>query len=244
MADEQEGKELQFDRAEFEQAPESMNCVACKMQIGDTYYSINGNVTCPRCKDQIEISRMEGSGLARFIKATFLGVLAAAIGAALYFGVAKLTGYEFGLIAIVVGLLVGGAVRYGSNRRGGWLYQLLAMFLTYSSIVATYIPYMLESIPKETAAVTEPAQPEVKPVEGQPAEGIPVKSSAVAMLILAVALLAFAFTVPFLSGFENIIGLIIIGIGLYEAWKMNKKEVFEVSGPFQVKTSFNVSGAS
>jgi hypothetical protein len=66
-----------------------------------------------------------------------LGFGAAVLGAGIYFGIAALTGYEFGLVAIVVGVLVGSAVRKGSNGRGGWRYQLLAKFLTYTAVVVT-----------------------------------------------------------------------------------------------------------
>src|SRR2546422_5507986 len=59
------------------------------------------------------------------------------LGAGLYFGIEATTGYELGLVAVVVGLMVGGAVRKGSNGRGGWRYQALAMFLTYCAVVAT-----------------------------------------------------------------------------------------------------------
>src|SRR2546422_2854982 len=56
------------------------------------------------------------------------------LGAGLYFGIEAATGYELGLVAVVVGLMVGGAVRKGSNGRGGWRYQALAMFLTYCAV--------------------------------------------------------------------------------------------------------------
>jgi hypothetical protein len=39
---------------------------------------------------------------------------------------------------------------------------------------------------------------------------------------------------PFLLGVENLMGLIIIAIGLYEAWKVNRAAPFTVSGPFAV----------
>jgi hypothetical protein len=56
-------------------------------------------------------------------------------------------------------------------------------------------------------------------------------------LQLAIMLLPFAFLSPIFSGFENLIGLVIIGIGLYEAWKLNKREVFEITGPFALNTA-------
>jgi hypothetical protein len=37
-----------------------------------------------------------------------------------------------------------------------------------------------------------------------------------------------------LGGFENIIGWVIIAIALYEAWKLNKRVHFEITGPYAV----------
>jgi hypothetical protein len=45
---------------------------------------------------------------------------------------------------------------------------------------------------------------------------------------------ALALAAPFLLGLENIIGLVIIGIGLFEAWKINKKVPLTISGPFRI----------
>ena len=55
-------------------------------------------------------------------------------------------------------------------------------------------------------------------------------------LFLAAFLLVIAIAAPFLGGFENIIGIIIIGIGLYEAWKFNQKRVLSVTGPHVIAT--------
>jgi hypothetical protein len=54
----------------------------------------------------------------------------------------------------------------------------------------------------------------------------------IAGLAIGVAVLvAIVCAAPFLVGFSNIIGWIIIGIGVYEAWKINKRRVFAVTGP-------------
>jgi hypothetical protein len=42
------------------------------------------------------------------------------------------------------------------------------------------------------------------------------------------------YALPFLAGFQNILGLIIIAIGLYEAWKLNQRAKLTVAGPFKV----------
>jgi hypothetical protein len=48
-------------------------------------------------------------------------------------------------------------------------------------------------------------------------------------------LIAFLYLAPILAGFENIIGMLIIGFALYEAWKINKRVKVEITGPFQVR---------
>lgn len=230
---------LQFERAELASAPAA--CTQCQQPIGNTYYEANGNVVCARCQAALRSEQTSGSGSARFLRAALFGSLAAALGSALYYGVRALTGYEFGLIAIVVGLMVGGAVRAGSKGRGGWLYQSLAMFLTYGSIVSTYVPDIVNEFrgqgkkQEATAAAGTAAPVAVNP---QPAAATPTAENAaggVPGLVLAVALLfAIAFAAPFLAGFQNIMGLIIIGIGLYEAWKMNRRVEITLSGPYRV----------
>jgi hypothetical protein len=46
-----------------------------------------------------------------------------------------------------------------------------------------------------------------------------------------------AFVAPFLGGFQNIIGIVIIGIGVYEAWKLNKRQIVVITGPHAVGTA-------
>ena len=41
-----------------------------------------------------------------------------------------------------------------------------------------------------------------------------------------------AFTIPFLGGLENAIGLLIIGFGLYQAFVMTKRRDLRWAGPF------------
>lgn len=207
MAGEPEG--LQFDRAERESgAVPAAACAACKRLIERTYYTVGTRVVCERCRAVMEALRTEGSGLERFLRAAGLGALAAAMGAGIYFGIVALTGYEFGLVAIVVGLLVGGAVRHGARGRGGWAYQALAMALTYAAIVSTYIPQIVRSL----VAVAAPNTP----------WGLVV---------------VIAFAAPFLGGWRNIMGLIIIGIGLYQAWSMNRHVPVACAGPFTLNPS-------
>jgi MFS family permease len=149
-----------------------------------------------------------GSGTRRFFRAVVFGVLAGVAGALLWLAVRKLTGYEIGLIAVVVGFAVGAAVRKGSDDRGGVAYQLLAVFITYCCIVSTYVPEIYAEASKEPGDVPE-----------------------VALMIFSVII---AFIAPVLMGFQNIIGMLIIAFALWEAWKINKYKKLEFQGPFTI----------
>lgn len=211
VTDEPKGS-LQFDRAEFEQPPPARpTCASCGQAIWNVYYAVNGQVLCERCKTEVEIHASEGSPAGRFLRAAAYGIGAGAVGAAVWYGVAAATGLQVGIIAIVVGFLVGGAVRKGANGRGGWPYQALAVFLTYASIASARVPEIMTAL--RQAAEEDPL-------------GRATPSLAYAIV--------FAFELPFLRGFEGIIGIFIIGIALYEAWKMNKKASLEITGPHVV----------
>ena len=185
----------------------------CQRPLQDVYYQVNDRVLCESCRRNFEGAISGGSGVGRFVNASVFGVVAAAVGAGIWYAVEAITGWQIGLIAIVVGFLVGGAVRHGAEHRGGWPYQLLAMFLTYASIVSTYVPGLLEGVRQNAHA--DPSD-----------QGLTLFTLA---FVFAIALAA-----PFLMGFQNILGIIIIGIGLYEAWKMNRKAPLVITGPFRV----------
>ncbi len=244
--------ELQFDRVEGQskQTPGGA-CAQCGQPLRDAYYEVNGRVLCERCRRVAEASWAAGTSTGRFGKAVVFGIAAAAAGSALYYGVLALTGYEFGLIAIVVGFLVGVAVKKGSNGRGGWQYQTLAMFLTYTSIVSSYVPLIVREVVSQdkTLQVGDSA---IFPTAGDTAAQVNALDSAslaeigasaaeaeaasgpsnpVLIILLGIGLI---YALPFLAGFQNILGLVIIAIGLYEAWKLNQRAELKVAGPFKV----------
>jgi hypothetical protein len=61
-------------------------------------------------------------------------------------------------------------------------------------------------------------------------------------VLLAAIIFGIAFAAPFLSGVSNIMGIIIIGIALYEAWKLNKRVA--VTGPFRFGAEPGVAAAA
>ncbi|HEV3076267.1 MAG TPA: LIM domain-containing protein [Thermoanaerobaculia bacterium] len=257
---------LQLDRAEFaENAPE--RCAACGQALGGSYYEVGGRICCTACHERLVAALAGRPGPAGFLVAAAAGLGAAAVGSAIFFAVRAATGYQFGLISILVGFLVGKAVHWGCGGRGGWPYQALAVLLTYLAIVSTYVPVLLDAIKQRQAAATATtaatadagaggagAKAEAGPAPGSdqavgagshaaaadgraPARGAarqitPLRALANLAEVYAVLLL-FASEVPFRGG-VGILGLIIIAIGLYEAWKLNRRPRLAVSGPHTI----------
>src|SRR5687768_10503240 len=116
---------LQFDRAEFNQNA-AFPCAFCKTPIAGDYFQVNGQTSCPNCREQLNAAMSGGSKTLRAFRALAAGTAAGIIGFFIYWGVRALTGYEVGLISILVGFMVGGAVRWGAQSRGGLFYQLMA----------------------------------------------------------------------------------------------------------------------
>lgn len=245
---------IQFEHAEFvTQSSESgsqpvpgLACQACQTPIPDNYYTVNQHVICANCHAQMVTAVTSGSRMGRLARAVVYGVLAGLAGTLIWFGIRKATGYEIGLIAIVVGVMVGGAVKMGSNGRGGLGYQLLAVFLTYSSIAANYMPDIYQSL-REWAQEERIARNSASSQGGSTTSPstnanagdtdksqISLGERIFAMCVVAVLVFAFAFAMPVMGGFENIIGLLIIAFALWEAWKINKSHHLSFTGPHGV----------
>ncbi len=196
---------LQFDQAEPTTLDSAgVTCTACSRPIHDAYHEVNGQVVCTSCRAQVEALAESGG----FFKAFLFGTGAAVAGWAIYFAILKLTDIEFGLIAVLVGFMVGKAVATGSGERGGWLYRTLAVGLTYLAIVCTYMPLIADAFRAE--------DPEVGGV------GLYIVSFIVSL------------AGPFLVITESPITLLIVGFGLYQAWRMNARRTLEITGPYAV----------
>ncbi len=224
---------LQFDRIEpMAATPGAVRaCPLCRRALGEEYFEAQGRMICRACAGDLN-----GSSGTAWFRALAFGGAAAIAGTFVWFLIIKLFHSELGLIAIGVGLLVGLAVRRGSRGRGGWRYQALAVGLTYVSITTSYVPMVIDGFRQaatedhakgSTASATgsAPTKPEAK--------ADPAGSSGFGTVVMAIALVfGIAFASPFLAGADNIMGLVIIGIALYEAWKLNRRVT--VSGPFRL----------
>ncbi len=118
-----------FNEAEFV-APTAgePTCAACSQTIPDHYFQVNGAILCERCSTTAKARLSGGSSLRRSSKLVFMASARPLLAFGNLFGVLKLTGMEIGLISILVGFMVGTAVRKGSEGRVGALYQWTAVF--------------------------------------------------------------------------------------------------------------------
>jgi len=241
---------LQFDQAEYaSDAGGPSACASCHQPMADQYYLANGVPICGNCQDVVGSMSAGGVDAGRIVGAILVGLAAAAIGTGIYYAVLALTGYEIGLIAIVVGFIVGAAVRWGGGGRGGLMFQILAVFLTYSAICISYLAPHWSQIVDTRRMYKAVAMGEISAVQdfngagatsngAPPAINVPenVQLSASEYATLAGRMYFVSLKVPFMEGAENILGLIIIGIALFEAWKINSPTPINVTGPYDINS--------
>ena len=198
---------IQFDRAEFEAAPER-TCANCGAAVRSEYFECNGQMICGSCASNLNVLLSDRERSPGVLKAFGAGLAAAIAGCAVYAAV-RLTGYELSLIAIGVGYIVGRAVRWGSGGRGGPRFQAMAMILTYVAITSSSLPFIIRQVTQDGSSLS---------------------------LFGAVMMFVISLWLPFAQGWGNILGILITGIGLWEAWRINRGSKIEVTGPYTLKS--------
>ncbi len=205
---------LQFDTAEptVQTAGDARACTECKTQIQSVYHMSSGQVICSGCRIRMEgVGRPDEGPAGRFLRAALFGTGAAAAGTVIYWAILALTNRNIGLIAILVGWMVGRAVQVGSRERGGWGYQSLAVVLTYLSITTSFTSVVVEGLRNSSDGADVPA----------------------ALLYLFGFLISIP--MPFLIITESPLTVLIIGLGLWQAWAQTKRVKLEITGPFHVQ---------
>ena len=238
--------ELQFDRviAGSSVSPASstlaVGCSSCHASIETEYYHINGNIYCSRCRTAIESAAETPQGFAPFATAGLFGLGAGIVGAAIYFAVMAIAHLEIGIVAILIGYMVGYAIRKGTRGRGGLRFQILAAALTYLSVALAYSPIAMSVIARSAqqgqasratgtnGALTTPAASRAS--TAKPTSG---------MIFVAITLLlAFSAAFPVLVAVASfptgLITLFIIFIGMRQAWRMTRAPWLDILGPYRV----------
>ena len=258
MTSPQDGGELQFDsvvpRAAADAAPPATSqCTLCQTPFGDDYFDVNGQHVCRACSERLADLAVTPRDLGTLLMAGLLGVVAAILGALVYFAVLALSGFEVGLVAIAIGYMVGYGVRVGARARGGRRFQVLALVLTYWAIGLAYSSLAIKEMVQErtrnppasvsgsqgsgNAQPAQPATPEA-PAAAAGTDDQPLTSAGFVRALLQ--LLAFTFVLPVLviagSMPGGLISAAIIVFGMLQAWKMTAAPALTVSGPYRIAT--------
>ena len=158
--------------------------------------------------------------------------------------------------------MVGTAVRRGTGNRGGRLYQFLAVFLAYSSIVAMNVPLLIEAFidlrhDKPAAQVAaekpergaRPAKAEAKAADADAKKAAPAEVAAGKAgaegdradppgpsnpLYILALIIGFFYAYPVLEATQAPISGLIYAFALWEAWKINKPVRLVFNGPFRL----------
>jgi hypothetical protein len=249
--------DLQFDRAVHTDAPNGpsaggLTCSICGAALRTQYFHVGEQATCATCKEAVERANQSAVTASRrpgvFARSFGLGLAAAIAGAILYYAVIAITGWEIGLVAIVIGFMVGWAVRRGSAT-GGRRYQWLAVVLTYFAVGLAYTPLAFKSFAEgnagnaavaDSSSSTE-ASPATDPASADStasaaAEGVPSDGPSVPVALGMTFLFIFALPVMYVVGSmpSGLLSALIILFGMQQAWKMTASGVVPITGPYKV----------
>ena len=195
--------DLQFERAEFGAAPPARNCTGCHQPIVGHYFDVNGQPFCEACTASIRQAHGDSPGGAAFGRALGAGLVAGAVGSSLYYLVAKISGYQLSIIAIAVGFLVGRGRALGHRR----------------------------------ARRRDLSGPGGRPdlcgdrLQLAAVRGRTRGRGRVGVLDIVLQT-PFILSLPIMIGLERPFSLVILGIGLWEAWKFTAPVPLAISGPF------------
>ena len=212
--------DLQFDQVEWQDL--RPKCTACGEVLEGTYFQLAGHNICPNCAEQVRTGQQRPS-MTAVLRGALYGLGAAIVGAAGYALFLVLTNIEFAWITIGIGWLIGTAMRQGSGGLGGRRMQVLAVLLAYFAITISSAPVIarqwLQSAQAEAAKNKEKPPREVTP--------------AGYVVVAAIALLSPVLS--FLGGgiVSPLLGLFILAVGLYQAWRMTARDARHLAGPFE-----------
>jgi hypothetical protein len=232
------GGDLNFERATYAQPEAGPPCSSCNGPLSDEYWEFSSRPICGNCKRQIAAVLEASRSRATFVRAILLGG-ATALGCGIAYAIfVQWKNIHVALITIGIAFVIAKVLRKTSGGAGGRRYQVLAVTLTYLASAMGYAPAVLagfksstEAAPAKTSGTAAPttAAPATAPVEPGDSEG----PGTLRLLATAGIILAYMLAAPFLAATEAPIGLLIIGFGLWEAWKLTGGVPLVLGGPYR-----------
>jgi hypothetical protein len=254
---------LRFDRAEYEEGSAAgPPCSVCKGPLGAEYWRWQGLVFCSRCKSPVEAKIADGQSHRAFAKAALQGTgvaLACGVGYAVFVGLTKM---QLALVTIGIAYVVARVVRKASGGLGGTRFQVLAVALTYVASTMGYAPSLLAGLQEggeiraahapiaagaeieRSAATDDEARPSGAAANGTETADAPSAAgdgehvgpivSALRLAYGIAFLLGIMLAAPFLELSSAPLGVVIILIGLWQAWKLTRGVPTTIMGPYRV----------
>jgi predicted lipid-binding transport protein (Tim44 family) len=221
-------EDLQFSKAEF--ADNTPKCAACKNNLGAEYFQLAGQNICAACAEQVRQNQ------ARPAHADVMRGLLYGAGMAFlcFFGYALViwfTGFELALVTILMGYLIGNAVRKGSRGLGGRRCQIAAVALTYFAITFSYAPVAVREFVRSAKAEQNAPKQDAAKQTAAPAESAGPLGIAIALILLLGSMLFLPFF-GLAEGIGGILSIVIIGFGLQRAWQLTARDPRILAGPF------------
>jgi hypothetical protein len=249
---------LQLDRveradsapAESSTAIAGIRCGSCGATISYQYYSLGGKSICASCRGALDRARAASRSPRAFGTALAFGLGAAIAGATVYYAVIAVFDLEIGIVAILIGWMVGRAIQKALPGGGARRYQILAAVLTYFAVGLAYMPIVFKAN-KSQAAKLAASSSAATPDSAAAADLSSSDSTTAAANATAAAkahhhipfifglgaavLLAFALPVMLtFSSAGGIISALIIAIGMRQAWRMTGASGLNITGPLRV----------
>ncbi len=247
---------VQFQTAMYATQPSPDICKGCKQPVTGMYYRANGAMVCGSCADQIK-RQAPGDSHSAFVRAVLFGLVGFAIGLTFYAAFVIITDISIGYVALAVGWVIGKSMMLGSKGIGGRRYQVTAVLLTYAAVSMAFIPIAISVMRHQHEATTLVQRSAPRPATTSPSEattgqqGAPDQGDSSAASPESKPPMSFGKAVgslamiglasPFLElqeGFNGVIGLVILFVGMQFAWKMTAgKRQINVEGPYQLSAA-------
>jgi hypothetical protein len=222
--------DLQFRKAEF--TGDSRGCALCQVPITDTFYQFGSEVVCQNCATQ-RSELQQPDGTIHFSRALLYGFGAAVAGSILFAAVSLATGYQFSLLSIVVGIMVGKAIKRATRGRGGLKYQVVAVLLTYGAITTSFIPELVRGAASARAERKQSDKNAPQQSQGEPRRTPSFKGTAAAIVLLIGVGLISPVLILASDPAGGLLNALIILFGLLQAWRQTRGSTALLMGPYQ-----------
>jgi hypothetical protein len=241
MTDPESTPGLRFDRAVYADEKRTVApCSSCRGSLGAAYWKWQDHMVCARCRDALERRFQTSQSGALFAKTLFLGGAAAlgcGIGYALLVAVTKT---QLALATIGIAVVIARVIRKASGGLGvSTRYRVAAVALTYLAATMGYLPWIWAAM-QESSVSANASQTEAKhsspdgAVAADSGSDRPATASPLELLHVLGWVLWTMLEMPFLEVTHAPFGALIVGFGLWQAWKLSRGPPLAIQGPFHL----------